>query len=108
MRLKRARAYKERRLADPDLLGVRAIDSYALVVKLGEPCGYFLHIMAAAETMPIPRHAVERYGPSWTDPGKIVTNSRISLLNIIRCESSPIEAAVCAVWLDKIVTLTVQ
>jgi ABC-type oligopeptide transport system substrate-binding subunit/class 3 adenylate cyclase len=86
-----AKAFKERKFADPDLLGVHIIDSCTLVVKLEEPCGYFLHIMAAAETKPIPRHVVERYGPSWTEPGNIVTNGPFKLESMIPGKSVTLE-----------------
>ena len=86
-----ARAFTERRMADPDGLGIRAMDPHTLVVTLEEPCSYFLHIMAAPETKPLPRHVVERYGPSWADPGKIVTNGPFRLKSLIPGKSVVLE-----------------
>ena len=69
-----ARAYHQGDIADAGQLGVQAMDDRTLVVKLEEPAGYFLQLLAHGSTFPTPRHIVERWGARWTDPDNIVTN----------------------------------
>ena len=71
--VKGARAYHQGEVADPDSVGVRALDETTLEVELEGPTGYFLHLLANAVTFPVPRHVVELHGESWDEPGNIVT-----------------------------------
>ncbi|MGB3716592.1 MAG: ABC transporter substrate-binding protein, partial [Candidatus Promineifilaceae bacterium] len=59
----------------PDVvdLGIYAVDDHTLRIELEQPCGYFLQLMAFA-AFAVPKHAVETYGNSWTEPENIVTN----------------------------------
>ena len=69
-----ARAYRMREMDDPDQIGVQAVDSRTLIVKLEGPTSYFLQIMASPVSAPVPRHIVERHGSAWTEQAHIVTN----------------------------------
>ncbi len=74
-----ARAFKQGRLDDPDLIGIQAPDAHTLVVRLENPTSYFLQVPATAAASPVPRHLVEKYGPEWHRPEKIVTNGPFAI-----------------------------
>lgn len=57
-----------------DSLGAHALEPLTLEVELEEPVGYFLHLLTSEATSPVPRHAVEKYGEGWAQPGRIVSN----------------------------------
>ncbi|MEW5958015.1 MAG: ABC transporter substrate-binding protein, partial [Chloroflexota bacterium] len=71
--IKEARAF-HRGEAEPEAVGVRALDAVTLVIELEGPVGYFLNLLTYSITYPVPRHIVETYGEDWTAVGKIVTN----------------------------------
>jgi ABC-type oligopeptide transport system substrate-binding subunit/class 3 adenylate cyclase len=77
--IKGARAFHQGDASDPDSVAVRALDEVTLAVELEGPTGYFLHLLAKAETYPVPRHVVERHGEAWTEVGNIVTNGPFRL-----------------------------
>ncbi|HEY66305.1 MAG TPA: AAA family ATPase, partial [Caldilineae bacterium] len=60
-------------------VGVRALDEVTLVVELEGPTAYFLQLLAHSGTYPVPRHAVEEHGESWTEVNNIVTNGPFQL-----------------------------
>jgi oligopeptide transport system substrate-binding protein len=62
-----------------DQVGVNAIDEGTLVVELERPTGYYLQLLATTDAFPVPRHAVEMHGESWTEPSKIVSNGPFRL-----------------------------
>ena len=74
-----ARVYHQGEVADPDRVGVRAIDETTLVVELEGPTGHFLHLLAHGTCYPVPRHVVEAHGEAWTEAGNIVTNGPFRL-----------------------------
>ncbi|MCU0500442.1 MAG: ABC transporter substrate-binding protein, partial [Anaerolineae bacterium] len=74
-----ARAYHEGRLSDPEQVGVCALDDRTLVVRLEAPASYFLHILALAIALPVPRHCVTAYGRDWIAADKIVSNGAFVL-----------------------------
>lgn len=78
MDLKGAAEFNQRG-GSAEQVGVRAIDDHTLEVELESPAGYFLQLLQVAPTFPVPRHAVELYGDSWTEPDKIVTNGPFRL-----------------------------
>jgi oligopeptide transport system substrate-binding protein len=77
--IKGARAFHEGLVSDPETVGVRASGDWTLVVELEAPTGYFLHLLSTTTAYPVPRHAVEQWGPDWTEPGRIVTNGPFTL-----------------------------
>ena len=76
--IKGARAYYEGR-AQPDDIGVHALDDLTLVVELEEPVGHFLHLLSCIGTFAIPRHAVEAHGSQWATADNIITNGPFRL-----------------------------
>jgi ABC-type oligopeptide transport system substrate-binding subunit len=74
-----ARAYRFGQSADPDSIGVHALDNYTLAVELEEPAAYFLYLLAAPNTYAIPRHVVEAHGDDWSQPAHLVTSGPFRL-----------------------------
>ncbi len=60
--------------AEPDTLGIEAVDDKTLVITLEAECPYFLGLCAFAALMPIREDIIEEYGTEWTDPGNMVSN----------------------------------
>jgi ABC-type oligopeptide transport system substrate-binding subunit len=85
--IKNATEYYQGELADPGQLGIRAVDDVTIEIELEKPVGYFLHLMGCTGVMPVPRHAVEKYGEDWTDVDKIITNGPFKLISWKRGES---------------------
>ena len=71
------RAYLQNQLSDLAQVGVRAPDDATLVVELEEPTSYILQVLSWF--YPLPRHVVETYEESWTEPAHIVTNGPFRL-----------------------------
>lgn len=74
-------AYKienARRILDgelpPDQLGVSAPDARTVVVRVVAPSPLIDDIMAATLLVPVPRHAIAKYGADWVKPGNMVSN----------------------------------
>lgn len=65
--------------ADPDTLGVEAVDDKTFVVTLEAECPYFIGLSAFAALMPIRQDVVEEFGNEWTNPGNMVTNGAFTL-----------------------------
>jgi oligopeptide transport system substrate-binding protein len=74
-----ARAYHQGHLADPDGVGVRAVDDVTLVVELEGPTGYFLHLLANNAAYPVPWHVLQTRGAAWAELPSIVTNGPFRL-----------------------------
>lgn len=60
--------------ADPETLGVTAVDDYTLEVKLTAPLPYFPQMTTHATTFPSPQAVIEEFGNDWTKPENIVSN----------------------------------
>ena len=54
-------------------LGFEALDNRTLKVDLVQPVAYFLQVMGNSVAYAMPRHVVEAFGESWTDPENIVS-----------------------------------
>ena len=72
--IENASEYNSGAIKDRDKVGVRAIASDILEVKLKKPVVYFPSIATFMVTFPLREDIVARYGDSWTEPGKIATN----------------------------------
>lgn len=70
--IKGAHSYHLGELADPDLVGLRAVDAATLYVELEKPASYFLQLLP--NFLAVPRHCIESFGEKWTDAEQIVTN----------------------------------
>jgi MarR-like DNA-binding transcriptional regulator SgrR of sgrS sRNA len=75
-----ARAYHEGEVADPDQIGVRALDELTLVVELEEPTSYFPYLLTYSATFAVPQHVVEAHRAAWTKLDNIVTNGPFRLV----------------------------
>ncbi len=63
----------------PAKLGIRAIDSHILEIRLDEPVHYFLNMLANPLLFPVPQKVVEQWGDRWTRPEYMVSNGAFSL-----------------------------
>jgi ABC-type oligopeptide transport system substrate-binding subunit len=77
--IKGARAYHLGQAENPEEVAVSAEDDLTLVVELEGPTSYFLHLLTRTPTFPIPRHAVQAHGATWTRPNRIITNGPFTL-----------------------------
>ncbi|MFN2243419.1 MAG: ABC transporter substrate-binding protein, partial [Anaerolineae bacterium] len=73
-----ARAFHRGECAKENV-AVRAVEELTLVVDLEAPTGHFLQLLTHSSTYPLPAHAVQAYGESWSDADKIVTNGPFRL-----------------------------
>ena len=69
------------KMTDPDHFGAKAVDDHTLVVDLDRPATYFPLILTNTIALPVPRHRVERFGESWADPERIVSNGPFTIAN---------------------------
>jgi oligopeptide transport system substrate-binding protein len=60
-------------------LGIRALDARRLEVRLERPAPYLVEMLTHTSMMPLPRHAIEAKGKSWTQPGNFVCNGAFML-----------------------------
>jgi ABC-type oligopeptide transport system substrate-binding subunit/class 3 adenylate cyclase len=77
--LENARAFLAGGLQNPKPIGVKAIDTATLVVRLEHPSAYLPYLLAHSVTYPQPRWAIERHGQEWTRPGVLVSNGPYQL-----------------------------
>ena len=74
-----AKSYSQTPNADPEMLGVRAVDDHTLTFETTHPAPYLGLILSVPTSMPVPRWQVEKHGPRWTEEGNCVTNSSYRL-----------------------------
>jgi ABC-type transport system substrate-binding protein/class 3 adenylate cyclase len=77
-----ARDYALGRVADPGQVGVRALDPLTVEFRLEAPAPYFLGVANRADCGPQPRHAIDRHGDAWTDPGQHVGSGAFRLVEL--------------------------
>ena len=68
--------------AEPDTLGVEALDDRTLKVSLVAPKPYFPKMVAHTTLAPVHQATVEEYGDARTDPANIVSNGAYVLDNL--------------------------
>lgn len=70
--------------ANPDTLGVKAIDDKTFQVTLSEAVPYFPDTLIHTSVKPVNQKVVEEFGEKWTDPANIVVNGpyKISEWNV--------------------------
>ncbi len=66
--------YNSGKIKDSDLVGVKALSSDILEIKLNRPIVYFPSITTFMVTFPQRKDIIEKYGDRWTEPENIVTN----------------------------------
>ncbi|WP_368186917.1 peptide ABC transporter substrate-binding protein [Aestuariibius sp. HNIBRBA575] len=74
--------------AEPDSLGVTAIDDQTLEVRLSTPLPYFPQMTTHTTTFPVPQAVLAEYGDEWTNPENIVSNGAYVLKEHIPQERS--------------------
>jgi oligopeptide transport system substrate-binding protein len=62
-------------------LGVSAPDPHTLVVELEHPAPYLLELAKHVSFSPAPKHAVERWGDAWVQPGHYVSDGPFKLVS---------------------------
>ena len=72
--LKNGRLFNEGKLKDFSKVGVQAIDDHTLQVVLENPTPFFLDLCAFPTLLPVPVASIEKFGDSWTKPGKLISN----------------------------------
>lgn len=72
-KIENARAILDGKMA-PDRLGVSAPDARTVVVHVVAPSPLIDDIMAATLLVPVPRHAIAKFGDDWVKPGNMVSN----------------------------------
>lgn len=65
--------------AEPDTLGIKALDERQLQISLTAPTPYFIGTLAHPSSFPVKRSAVEQYGNAFTQPGNAVTNGAYTM-----------------------------
>lgn len=60
--------------ADPDTLGIKALDDKTIEISLLAATPFFDQICAFGNLMPLRQDIIEKYGDEWTDPANIVCN----------------------------------
>ena len=61
-------------------LGVRALDPRTLEITLEHPAPYMPELAKHQSFFPAPRHAVEKHGDAWVQPGNYVSNGPFKLV----------------------------
>ena len=77
--LKNAQALNTGEMTDPNAIGVRAVDDFTVEFTLEHPISYFPMLAGVNVYRPLPRHVLEKYGDTWTDPAHIQTNGSYRL-----------------------------
>lgn len=72
-------AYEKGEITDFSQVGVKALNSYTLQVKLQHPTDYFLDLCAMPQFAPVRLDIIDKYGDGWIKPGTIITNGAFVL-----------------------------
>jgi ABC-type oligopeptide transport system substrate-binding subunit len=75
-----ARAFRQGQSADPETVGVRALDAFTLEVRLESRAAYFPYIFAMPLSFPLPRAVIGQAGSQWWEPAHIISNGAFRLL----------------------------
>ena len=72
--VKGAEAFHQGKNADPNSIGIRALDDLHLEIELDFPVGYFPFVLTDRVTYPLPAHAFQQHGAAWSRPENLVCN----------------------------------
>jgi len=108
-----AEAFSKGTLKDSTRVGIHAPDDSTLVVTLAQPTPYFLFLTEFYTYLPVPRHAIERFGNRWTRPGNVVGNGPFLLVTWRQGDQfdfvrNPRYWDVANVRLDRVIAYTVE
>ena len=65
--------------ADPETLGVTAVDDTTLEIRLDWPVPHLPQLLAWSTGAPVPEHVIEQHGSGWTAAGVMVSNGPYAL-----------------------------
>jgi oligopeptide transport system substrate-binding protein len=65
----------------PESLGVSALDDRTVEIRLENPTPYLPAVLAHYGVVPVPPHAVRRFGDRWSEPGRFVSNGPFQLVS---------------------------
>ena len=65
--------------AAPETLGVEAVDSHTLRIRLTQPTAWFLQALAMTEASPLPEHVLANADDGWIKPGDTVSSGAFTL-----------------------------
>lgn len=68
-----AEEFYQGKQTDFSKVGISAPDESTLVIRLAKPVAHFIHIPTFWVTFPLRQDVVEKYGTSWSKPGRMVT-----------------------------------
>lgn len=77
--------------ADPETLGVKALDDHTFEVTLSEPVPYLDKLVGHTSVVPVHKETVEKYGNQWTSPKTFVSNGAYKLKNWVVNERIDLE-----------------
>lgn len=77
--IKGARAFNQGEVKSSDEVGVRAVDDLTLEIETEKPSAILPYIMSYPTSAPVPKWQVEKYGKTWTEAGKGISNSAFHL-----------------------------
>jgi len=60
-------------------IGIRALDPMTVEITLAHPAPYLPELAKHQSFFPAPKHAVEKFGDAWVQPGKYVSNGPFQL-----------------------------
>ncbi|HYE08401.1 MAG TPA: peptide ABC transporter substrate-binding protein [Planctomycetota bacterium] len=108
-----AQDYFDGKVTDFAQVGVSAPDPRTLVVRLRQPCPWFLDICAFHTLMPVPMRLVEEHGDRWERSGTMVSNGPFRLAewtprSRIVLERNPHYWDAAVVKLERITALPIQ
>ena len=77
-----------------ETVGAKALDPRTLQLTLEHPAPYLLQLLKHQSFFPVPRHVVERWSATWTQPSHFVTNGPYRLVewrlsDYVRIEKNP-------------------
>ncbi|GHC33542.1 peptide ABC transporter substrate-binding protein [Aidingimonas halophila] len=65
--------------ADPETLGIEAVDDHTLKITLERSTPYFLDQLSHYTAYPVPKHVVEEHGDDWSRADHMVSNGPFKL-----------------------------
>ncbi|WP_321342253.1 peptide ABC transporter substrate-binding protein [Breoghania sp.] len=94
--------------ADPETLGVRALDPETLEITLERPTPYFLELLSHQTGLPVHKASVEKFGADFVKPGNMVTNGAYTLVDFtpdekVELAKSPTYYDAANVQIDRVI-----
>lgn len=68
-----AEEFYQGKITDFSKVGIQIPDETTIVIKLSKPVAHFIHIPTFWVTFPLRQDVVEKFGTSWSKPGRMVT-----------------------------------